>query len=354
MQDLAIYKEYVEKIDGELFSFLSKFNAPPQYYDYLLYHFGFKSLPNNGHAPTLRHLGKRLRPVMCFLIYKAITGDEKLVIPLVLSSEIMHNASLIHDDIQDHDELRWGRPTVWKLAGMEQGINFGDTLQAMSYGLILELGKLGVSDRLITKIIGASNRVHLTVVEGQWLDLQFESRLDISEFEYFEMISKKTAAPYAGIAECAAMLASGGEDDRRIESYRNFALKFGMLFQLTDDILGIWGDPYQTGKTPADIRNKKKTLPIIHGFEHANPQDKTLLASLYRNGKKIDAEANEVLRILEYTGSKGHSQNWARKFHEDTLAALAETGIRNAYQEKLKHMADYCFERANEIKQADE
>jgi geranylgeranyl diphosphate synthase type I len=349
MEELAIYKDYVEIIEKELYAYLTRFNGPPHYYDYLLYHFGFKSLQTNGNGShvSLRHLGKRLRPVMCLLIYKAITGNFKNVIPLVLSAEIMHNASLIHDDIQDHDELRWGRPTVWKLAGMEQGINFGDTLQAMAYGLILDLGKLGFDDTMITRIIASSNQVHITVVEGQYMDLQFEKRLDISEFEYFEMIAKKTATPYAGIAECAALLATGGKSQALIDAYKNFALKFGMLFQLTDDILGIWGDLWSTGKIPADIRNKKKTLPVIYALGKASPADKKILTSLYRGTDKIDqAGASEVLRILDETDAKALCQEWTRKFYEETLLALRETSVANAFQEKLRHMADYCYQRA--------
>lgn len=346
MENLAIYKDYIDLIQDELHSFLTNFPGPSGYYDYLLYHFGFKALeavPTNG---SLRHLGKRLRPVMCLLIYKAITGETKPVMPLVLSAEIMHNASLIHDDIQDHDEIRWGRPTVWKVAGLEQGINFGDTLQAMAYGLILDLGKMGIDHEMITKIIASSNQVHIAAVEGQFMDLLFEKRSDISEAEYFEMIGKKTATPFAGIAECASLLATGGKNPEVVAAYRNFATKFGMLFQLTDDILGIWGDLEKTGKLPADIQNNKKTLPIIYALQHAQGENRKLLFSLYSNGKKKNGESSKVLQILEETDIKKLCQDQAKKFYDETIAALHDTKISNSVQEQLRHMADYCFQRS--------
>ncbi len=352
MEDLAVYKDYVEIVEKELYSFLSRFQGPSNYYDYLMYHFGFKSMDGNGSnggngaGAPIRLLGKRLRPVMCLLIYKAIRGEYETAIPLVLSAEIMHNASLIHDDIQDHDELRWGRPTLWKMAGLEQGINYGDTLQAMAYGLILDLGKKGFNDRMITKIMAASNHVHITVVEGQFMDLLFEKRLDISESEYFEMISKKTATPYAGIAESAALLATDDQDPELIAAYKDYALKFGMLFQLTDDILGIWGDMRKTGKVPADIKYKKKTLPIIYALQHTSSKNKERLISLYSQSEPIDGEAPLVLEILEEAGTKELCQERTRKFYDETLQALGATKISNVYQEKLKYMADYCFNRS--------
>lgn len=344
MEELTVYKDYVHIIEQELRSFLSKFNGPTNYYDYLRYHFGFKTMDSNGSA--MRLLSKRFRPIMCLLIYKAIAGEFSNVIPLVLSAEMMHNASLIHDDIQDQDEMRWGRPTVWKIAGIEQGINCGDSLQAMAYRLILDLEKTGFDNKMIAKILAASNRIHLTVIEGQSMDLLFEKRIDISEAEYFEMISKKTATPYAGIAECAATLATQDKNPELVEAYRNFALKFGMLFQLTDDVLGIWGDVQKTGKISADIKNKKKTLPIIYAFHQASPKGREKLISLYTRWDKIMAEASEVLEILEETKAKDHCQMWIQTYYEETLQALRKTQIANAFQEKLEHMAQYCFNRS--------
>lgn len=354
MDDLAIYRDYVQLLESELYSFLTRFNGMEGgYYDYLLYHFGFKTSDfADSQLPGIRLFGKRLRPVLCFLIYEAITGnreDIRKVIPLVLSAEIMHNASLIHDDIQDHDELRWGRPTVWKLFGMEQGINCGDTLQALAYHSIFDLSKMGFEDSLVTRILSASNRIHLTVIEGQFLDLLFEKRLDISEYEYFKMISKKTAAPFAGIAECTAALATKeSSDSPLIASYRDFALKFGMLFQLTDDILGIWGDVWKTGKTPADVRNKKKTLPIIHAFNHATEKNKERLIFLYSSfpGCLEEEEAEEVLGILEESGSRNFCLDWAERFYKETIQALEADQISNSNQEKLRFMVDYCFRRS--------
>lgn len=343
----ALYKRYVEIVEKALYAFLARVQGPRDYYDYLLYHFGFKGLnggfPGNG---TGRLLGKRLRPVMSLFIYQAVTGKFQPVLPLVVGAEIMHNASLVHDDIQDHDELRWGRPTLWKILGTEQGINCGDTLQALAYGSILELSQNGFKESMILQILAASNRIHVAVVEGQFMDLEFEKRLDISLAEYFEMIGKKTATPYAGIAECAATLATDGGNPGLVSAYRDFAQKFGMLFQLTDDMLGIWGDVQRTGKIPADIRNKKKTLPVIYALNHAEEKTRRRLAALYEKREKIEQEAPAVLRILEEAGAREFCLEWILKLYRETLEALGETGILNLFQEELQAMADYCYRRS--------
>jgi geranylgeranyl diphosphate synthase type I len=348
-EELAVYKDYVAIIDKELYAFLTRFQDP--YYDYLLYHFGYKPLEGmtssqNGKRPLL---GKRLRPLMCLLVCKGLTGDYKKALPLILSTEVLHNASLIHDDIQDQDEVRWGRPTLWKLFGIGQGINCGDTLQALAYGLILELYENGFSHDVVRKVLSISNRVHRTVVEGQYLDLLFETRTDIQEYEYLEMISKKTAAPYAGAAECAAVLSLPEKEWDRIPFFSDFGLKFGMLFQLTDDILGIWGGLEKTGKIPADIRSKKKTLPIVYAFNNANAKERNKLLSIYARTGPLDEkqEAPLIFELLEKLGTYEACKKWIAKFYDETLLALSKTDIPNLYQEELRHMVDYCFNRAN-------
>lgn len=351
MSSLEIFKEDAKLVDEALHLFLNGFNAIPQYYDYLRCHFGFKPDLDGGKSEngSLHVLRKRLRPVMCLLIYRAIAGessDHRPVMPLVLSAEIMHNASLIHDDIQDHDELRWGRPTLWKEFGMEQGINCGDTLQALAYRSVLNLLNEGVADRLVTRILNIGNQVHQMVVEGQYMDLLFEKKLEIPETEYFDMISRKTAIPYAGVAECAALLATQDSDPDLVSYYRQFALKFGMLFQLSDDFLGIWGDLHRTGKRQADIRRKKKTLPVIAAFHRASPESKARLVSLYSNGSVIEeAQVSDVLSILKEAGSRELCLTWIQKFYGETIDALHKTGIANISQDKLAHMADYCLGR---------
>lgn len=345
--ELILYKDYVEYIEKELYSFLKRFDAPSGYYDYLLYHFGYKSLDENGNGNgSPRVLGKRLRPVMCLLICRALLGDFQRAAPLILSTEILHNASLIHDDIQDRDEVRWGRPALWKAFGLEQGINCGDTLQAMAYGSLLDLYDQGFSDAVVRKVFGISNRIHMTVVEGQYMDLLFERREEIAEYEYFEMISRKTAAPYAGIAECAAVLSMAEKNPDLAQYYRDFGLKFGMLFQLTDDILGIWGGVEKTGKIPADIRNRKKTLPIIYAFNNASAERKENLRAIYAGSSPIESDAAAVMEALEETGAYEASQKWAGKFYDETMSALSQTGIDDPFKDELKYMADYCFKRS--------
>jgi geranylgeranyl diphosphate synthase type I len=344
--ELSILKPYIEIIDKELLNFLSRFKNPEEYYNTLLYHFGYRSFSqkNSGNGAHC-FFAKRLRPLMCLLISESLTEDYHQVIPLILGIELMHNASLIHDDIQDRDEVRWGRPTVWKLFGIEQGINCGDTLQAMAYGLILELYDKGIKENVVRKVLEVSSQIHRTVVEGQYLDLMFENRTDITEAEYFDMIERKTAAPYAGAAECAALLAYENRYPERVEAYRQFGLQLGILFQLSDDILGIWGGIEKTGKTPADIRNKKKTLPVIYTFNHASPDSREKLIQLYDSPQLSDNDIFQVLNILQETGAYHACDVWIKKYYQETLSALKKTEISASFLEKLSGIADYCLNR---------
>jgi geranylgeranyl diphosphate synthase type I len=343
---LSFLKPYIDIIDHELLSFLKRFKSPEEYYNRLLYHFGYSSGYNQDKKEgTPCFFGKRLRPLMCLLISQSLTGDYHQAVPMILGIELLHNASLIHDDIQDRDEMRWGRPTLWKLFGLEQGINCGDSLQAMAYGLILELYDKGINERTVRKILEVSSKIHRTVVEGQYLDLAFEKRTDISETEYFDMIERKTAAPYAGAAECAAILAYENKEPERVELYRQFGLKLGILFQLSDDVLGIWGGIEKTGKIPADIRNKKKTLPIIYAFNNSSPAAREELIRVYESPELSDASVFRVLDILEESGAYQASEVWVKRYYQETLEALENTKISDFFREKLSGIADYCIRR---------
>jgi geranylgeranyl diphosphate synthase type I len=341
-------KEYIDVIDQGVKLFLNQYNDVPKYYETLQYHLGFRSTdltPLQTSLDGKHKKGKRLRPLMCLLVYKAIKGEYARALPLITAFEFMHSASLVHDDIQDGDELRWGRPTYWKLFGVPQGVNGGDTLIGLTYCSALDLLKQGFSTDVVCRILGIINNTHIQMVEGQYMDIDFESRMDVSITEYLEMISKKTASPYDGIAQCASFLA--GVNQEVIIRYKWFGRKFGMLFQLTDDVMSIWGNPEKTGKEAlGDIKKRKKTLPILYALEKASPSEKKILEGYYGS----DPEGSifslaEVLQVLETMKARDYCMNWIHKFNEETLISLEKTEIRSESQDILKSIVEYCYER---------
>ena len=207
--------------------------------------------------------GKRMRPAVALLAAGAAGGDPRAAAPVAAAMELLHNFTLIHDDIQDESPTRRHRPTVWSLWGVGQAINAGDALFAAAHLPLYRLASSGVSARARRCVsLEAFDRMTIAIVEGQTLDLAFEARPDVSPGEYLEMIAGKTAAIVRFAAWAGALL--GGADEAAASRWAEFGLALGLGFQVRDDLLGIWGAQEATGKAPADdVRRRKQSLPIL-------------------------------------------------------------------------------------------
>ena len=184
--------------------------------------------------------------------------------------ELLHNFTLIHDDVQDESPTRRHRPTVWSIWGIGQAINAGDALFAAAHLPLYRLASHGVSAELTLRLLEAFDRMTIAIVEGQTLDLGFESRPDVLPAEYLKMIAGKTAAIVRFAAWSGALL--GGADEITAERWAEFGQALGIGFQIRDDLLGIWGMTDATGKAPADdVRRRKQSLPILMLRERLNP-----------------------------------------------------------------------------------
>src|SRR5690606_32506573 len=193
---------------------------------------------------------------------EALGGDGELAMPIAAAIEMIHNFTLIHDDIQDRSELRRHRPTIWALWGTAQAINAGDALFALGHLMLNATREAGVDPATVLDLSTELHHTTLRIVEGQVLDLGFEDRPEVSPREYLTMISGKTAAiiRYA----CLAGATVAGADAETAAHLAAFGQSLGMGFQIRDDLLGVWGKPEQTGKPEADdIRRRKKSLPIL-------------------------------------------------------------------------------------------
>ena len=185
-------------------------------------------------------------------------GEPRAAAPVAAAVELLHNFTLIHDDIQDESPTRRHRPTVWSLWGVGQAINAGDALFAAAHLPLYRLASTDVSTDLTLRLVEAFDRMTITIVEGQTLDLSFEARPDVSPGEYLEMIAGKTAAIIRFGAWAGALL--GGADEATASRWAEFGLALGLGFQVRDDQLGIWGVREATGKAPADdVRRRKQS-----------------------------------------------------------------------------------------------
>jgi len=265
--------------------------------------------------------GKRMRPLLGLLAYASITGHHRAALPGAAAVELGHNFSLVHDDIEDGDEERRHRPTVWRRWGVPQAINTGDMLFTLSRVALHRLTDLGFSDAKVLRLMRLYDDTCLRLCEGQYIDIWASEHEETMSVElYFDMIGRKTAALIAASIEAGAVLAT--DDEAVIERYRRFGWALGIAFQLNDDLLGIWGEEQSTGKEPSDLARHKKTLPVIYAFERAGAEDRARLESLYRHDAPTSDEVAAAVAILERLGARDYTRDQARRYRDEALAHL--------------------------------
>ena len=287
------------------------------------YHLGYT---NEDFTPApdqvrIQSRGKRLRPAIAMLTCAATGGDPLTAAPVGVAIELLHNFTLIHDDIQDKSETRRHRPTVWNLWGIEQAINAGDALFAASQLPILGLTRAGVPAATVVQLIDAFNRMTIEIVEGQTLDLGFEGRADISADDYLEMISGKTAAIVRFAASSGAVLGGASRETR--DRFAEFGLALGLGYQIRDDALGVWGVADVTGKATADdIRRRKQSLPIVLLRQRVSQSEANELDVIYRAPSIGDTGVARVLALLHRYEVAGEISALVDAYHAKALTAL--------------------------------
>ena len=270
--------------------------------------------------------GKRMRPLLGLLAYTSIAGDHRRALPGAAAVELGHNFSLVHDDIEDGDVERRHRPTLWRLHGVPQAINTGDTLFSLSRIALHRLTDLGFPDAKVLRLMRLYDETCLALCEGQYIDIATSESDELMSVDgYFDMIGRKTAALIAASIEAGALLAT--DDDEVIARYRGFGWALGLAFQLNDDLLGIWGAEQTTGKEASDVAHKKKTLPVIYAAEHAGPEDRERLLALYAMPDPSPAEIGEIVAILERVGARDYTRDQARRYRDEALAELDAAGV---------------------------
>src|SRR5215213_3702390 len=267
--------------------------------------------------------GKRLRPTVALLAAGAAGGDPRVAAPVAAALELLHNFTLIHDDVQDESPVRRHRPTVWSLWGVGQAINAGDALFAASHLPLYQLTSTSVSAELILRLLEAFDRMTIAIVEGQTLDLTFETRSDVSAGEYLEMIAGKTAAIVRFAAWAGALL--GGADEVAASRWAEFGLALGLGFQARDDLLGIWGAQEATGKAPADdVRRRKQSLPILILRDRLTGTERAELDRIYAEPNVDRAGVARVLALLERERVRQEVEAVIGTYHDRAAAALLD------------------------------
>ncbi|MGD0610458.1 MAG: polyprenyl synthetase family protein [Anaerolineales bacterium] len=302
------------EIESELQRQIARLNEPhtQPFYEMLTYHMGWTG-DGAGAAAT----GKRIRPLLLLLTCAAAGGNWMDALPAAASVELVHNFSLIHDDIEDNSDKRRGRETVWVKWGLPHAVNAGDGLFALS-GLAVSDLSAKYSAKVVVRTEQLLFTTLLDLTRGQFLDMAFENRGDLTVDDYWPMVSGKTAALLSACTGIGALLGGAKEADQVI--YRDFGHSLGMAFQVLDDYLGIWGDPATTGKSIAsDLAAGKKSLPVLYGLGKQGP-----FAQRWIKGPLNPDEIPQMADELASEGGKLYTLEMADQMTDLSLASLRE------------------------------
>lgn len=311
-------------------------------YDVIRYHLGWV---DEHFRPATTNPGKRIRPVFCLLSTTAAGGNPSNALPVAAGIELLHNFTLMHDDIQDRSELRRGRETVWQHWGEAQAINAGDATFALSQLAVFDAAIAGLDANTVADLAVEFNRMTLKIVEGQVLDLGFEKRMDVQPDEYLTMISGKTAAIVSFASWAGARIA--GCDDSTADRWAELGRLLGLGFQIRDDYLGIWGDAADTGKQPGDdIRGRKQSIPIIMMLDAMNDNERGELLDVYRKDTVSEDDVAGVTSMLDQYGVAERVQQMTEEYHQRGLAMLDEIAQPGEAKETLGALAGQLVDRS--------
>jgi len=332
----AAFQRYQKALEQELRAVLGQNISP--LYTMMRYHLGWV----DEHGEQQPNPGKMSRPTLCLLACQAVGGDWSTALPSAAAVELIHNFSLIHDDIQDCSWERRRRPTVWKIWGEPQAINAGDAMYVLAQLALFRLQDTAVAPHQIVILSRKLNQASLQLCEGQYLDIEYENHLDTSIGEYLQMIGKKTAALF----ECALFFGAfiGTDNDRQVQSLCSFGWNLGMAYQVQNDIEGIWGAGEGHKQSPyTDIRSRKKTLPVIFALREAPGKDGERLRNVYGKQKLSTADISRVLGILESTGAQKYSNQIRETYYRQCLEDLEGAQLPPDPRRELKQVAAFLL-----------
>jgi len=298
--------------------------------------------------------GKYVRPVLMLLACQAAGGEVEQAVPAAVAVELVHNFSLVHDDIEDNSDLRRHRPTVWKVWGNAQAINVGDGLFALAHYHMGRLRERGVGAQRALTATSVLDQTCIALTEGQFLDLLFESMDRVSLEQYLWMIRSKTAALLSCACEIGAVLATDDVSVRR--ALHQFGYNLGMAFQIEDDILGIWGDTAVTGKPAcSDILSQKKTLPVVfawnQGFAVDAPPEHQDAARTLINVYAAEAvsrdDVEEVLTALNVLDARAYCRSLSSEYTEQALTALSSVSLAPTVRAQMEGLANRLLGRSH-------
>lgn len=289
---------------------------------------------------TLSLGGKRIRPVLMLMAYNLYKEDISLIFDIAIGIEVYHNHTLLHDDLMDRSDMRRGKPTVHKVWNDSTAILSGDTMLILAFRYIAACPPEYLKD-----VIDLFSLTTLEICEGQQLDMEFESRSDVAEDEYIEMIRLKTAVLLAASLKIGGILAGATPEDA--ENLYKFGVQIGVAFQLQDDLLDVYGNPEVFGKKlGGDILCNKKTYMLIKALELANDQQREqfshwLNAENYQPSEKIEA----VTELYNQLNIRNVCENKMSEYYTSAMKSLGAVNVAEEKKKELKNLVKVLMYR---------
>lgn len=282
--------------------------------------------------------GKALRPSLTLLACEAAGGRPSWAIPGAVAVQLVHDFSLLHDDVMDDDVERRHRPTAWTVFGVGRAILAGDALLARAMQLLLDHpspARVRASELLATATA--------ELITGQGEDLAFETREHVTVADCLRMSAHKTGALLAAAAAIGAVLAEA--DTAVVDAFEAYGAHLGLAFQAVDDLLGIWGRPEATGKSAfSDLQRRKKSLPVVAALEAAGPVAEEL-AELLQRPTLDRGELRRAAQLVEANGGREVTDGEARRQLQLALDALAGIDLVASAQDELTDVARFIVDR---------
>ena len=291
--------------------------------------------------------GKAVRPALCLFACRALGGSWERAMPAALALELVHNFSLIHDDIQDGDEMRRHKPTVWNVWGLPKALYVGNSMHAAAYQTAHALVHRGVPEPKALRCSQLLVESSLSMIKGQVQDLRFEDSLHIGIDAYLDMIRLKTGALITCALRMGALLAT--DDNSHVNAFTDYGRSLGRMFQIRDDVLGIWGDEKTTGKagssTDNDIRRKKKSFPIVLALQNAGPTDRRRLEAIYSKPTLDQQDVDDVLAILQSLGAQETAQYIINQEATQAMEALVPAPLSDWARDEAQSLVNFLASR---------
>jgi len=283
--------------------------------------------------------GKGVRPSLALMAGEALGAAPEELLPGAVAVELVHNFSLIHDDLMDRDEERHHRPTVWSVWGDAMAVLVGDALLSLAHEVLDSSGSAYAVPA--SRALGRATR---ELIRGQVLDVAFESRDDVTLAECLDMAAGKTGALLGVSAELGAVLA--GAPTEAVVAFRRYGEHVGLAFQLVDDLLGIWGWPERTGKPVfSDLRSRKKTMPVVWAVHHGGAAGEGLARWLAGSDGPDELALRQAADLVERAGGRAWAQEEARSRIGHAVAALEGLVLDPVHRDELVDLATFVVER---------